>query len=83
MYSRRSELSIWLPIGVAIASVIAVIVFAFLFFVVWPENAYEKSENKTVMANGEEVDPLVAKVGNIENAYIQQSKAMINGSYGI
>lgn len=83
MYISESNQSIWIIIGFAIAGVVAVSVFAFLFFIVWPTSAVEAAQNQTVTVNGEQVDPVVAKVGGVQNAFYQQSKAMMNGTYWV
>jgi len=83
MYVNESNQNIWLIIGFAIASVVAVAVFAFLFFIVWPTSAVEAAQNQTVTVNGEQVDPAVAKVAEVQNVFYHQSMAMINGTYWV
>ena len=84
MNNRRSGNNLFLLIAVSMATVVAIVVFAFLFFVVFPMNgviAAGYPENVTSPIHGYPVDPLVEKVGEIENAYYNQAKAMINGTY--
>lgn len=70
-------------IGITIAFLIAIIIFAFIFFVVWPYNAVEDAQNSNVTIKGQEMDATVAKAYTIEQTFYQQSVAMANGSYWI
>lgn len=85
MNNRRSGNNLLLLIAVSVTTVIAIVAFGFLFFVVFPMNgvvAAGYSENASSAIHGYPHDPLVEKIGEIENAYYNQAKAMVHGTYG-
>lgn len=79
-YKEPGQDAIFL-IVITIAVLISIIVFAFIFFVVWPSEAVEDAQKTTVMIDGQEVDKTVAKAYNVQQAFYQQSMAMVNGTY--